>query len=189
MAATLIYLTGASGSGKDSLLGYARQRLAGEPRVVFAHRYITRAAGAGGENHVALSPGEFEARLTARLFALHWQSHGQAYAIGIEIDYWLALGLTVVVNGSRAYLAQARRHYPAHLLPLRIEVSADCLRGRLLARGRESAAEIEDRLARHRRLQAEPFDGKVIRNDGRLEQAGETLVALIRQQIGNTVCA
>ena len=188
MTATLVYLTGASGSGKDSLLGYARHHLAAEPGVAFAHRYITRTADAGGENHVALSPREFEARLAARLFALHWRSHGFAYAIGVEIDQWLARGVTVVVNGSRDYLAQARRRYPAQLLPVRIEVSADCLRQRLLARGRENAAQIEDRLARHHRLQAEPFDGMVIRNDERLEQAGETLVTLIRRHSGRVPC-
>lgn len=188
MTASLVYLTGASGSGKDSLLGYARHHLAAESGVAFAHRYITRAAEAGGENHVALSPEEFEARLAARLFALHWRSHGHAYGIGVEIDHWLARGVTVIVNGSRGYLAQACRRYPAQLLPVRIEVSADCLRSRLLARGRESAAQIEDRLARHHRLQDEPFDGMVIRNDDRLAHAGETLVALIRRHSGTVRC-
>ena len=48
MTARLFYLVGASGSGKDSLLGYARGKLAGAPDVLFAHRYITRPADAGG---------------------------------------------------------------------------------------------------------------------------------------------
>ena len=50
---------GPSGAGKDSILDRARVlTLPGTP-VVFAHRYITRPAGSGGENHVALSAAEF----------------------------------------------------------------------------------------------------------------------------------
>lgn len=168
---------------------YARQRLAGEPAVVFAHRYITRAADAGGENHVALTDEEFGARLSSRLFAMHWRSHGHAYGIGIEIDLWLGQGVTVVVNGSRAYLDEAYRSYPALLIPVRIDVSPDRLRARLLARGRETAEQIEGRLARHRTMHESPFDGEVIRNDGLLEQAGEALVELIRRHSGIAACA
>lgn len=46
----LIYLVGASGSGKDSLLQALRQQQT-IPLLV-AHRYITRACNAGSENHI-----------------------------------------------------------------------------------------------------------------------------------------
>jgi ribose 1,5-bisphosphokinase len=188
MTAHLIYLVGASGSGKDSLLRYARGRLADHAGVAFAHRYITRAADAGGENHIALSTEEFAARRRAGLFALDWESHGQAYGIGVEIDQWLAQGVTVVVNGSRAYLPAAQRRYP-RLLPVWIEVSTEVLRGRLQARGREDAAAIEQRLTRHRQLQAQPRTGTMIRNDGELAKAGEALVGFITQHARAAVCA
>lgn len=174
----LIYLMGASGSGKDSLLGYARQRLAGSPGIVFAHRYITRPAEAGGENHVALAPEEFNARLAAGLFAMHWEGHGYRYGIGIEIDQWMAKGLTVVVNGSRGYLPEALRRYPG-LQSVTIEVSEATLRKRLLARGREAPEKIEERLMRHQEFTDRPIRGEVIRNDGPIEEAGEALVAFI----------
>lgn len=57
MAGKLIWLVGASGSGKDSLLAALRQRE--HPQLLVAHRYITRSPNAGGENHIALSEREF----------------------------------------------------------------------------------------------------------------------------------
>ncbi|MDD5027937.1 MAG: phosphonate metabolism protein/1,5-bisphosphokinase (PRPP-forming) PhnN [Rhodoferax sp.] len=179
MQARLIYVVGASGSGKDSLMAYARSSLAYEGQVVFAHRYITRAADAGGENHVALTPDEFESRRRAGLLAMHWQSHGYAYGIGIEINQWLAKGITVVVNGSRQYLETAAQRY-CELLPVWVEVTPAVLRARLLARARESATEIEQRLARAPQTALAVHCGKVIHNDGELRVAGDALVDLIR---------
>ena len=95
LTSTLIYLVGASGSGKDSLLAHARSRLCAQQEVIFAHRYITRAASVGGENHIALSNAEFELRRQAGLLAMHWESHGYCYGVGIEINHWLAKGMTV----------------------------------------------------------------------------------------------
>lgn len=179
MTARLIYVVGASGSGKDTLMAYAREQLAGESGVCFAHRYITRPAAAGGENHVALSPEEFAARQAGRLFAMHWSSHGLQYGIGIEINQWLAKGIHVVVNGSREYLTEARRLYP-ELLPVCIEVSTDVLRQRLLSRGREDVQAVEQRLQRHRALQASRWnDAIVVRNDGMVPEAGNQLVRVI----------
>jgi len=188
MTARLIYVVGASGSGKDSLMRYARERLAGDPAVLFAHRYITRPADAGGENHVALSAREFAARDAARLFALRWDSHGHAYGIGIEINQWLAKGVSVVVNGSREYLVETGRRYP-ELLPVWIEVSPEVLRARLAQRGREDEAAIAARLARHREMPAMQRDGVVIGNDGLLADAGEALVTTIAGRMKPRRCA
>jgi len=192
MKARLIYVVGASGSGKDSLMTHARARLANETKVLFAHRYITRAADAGGENHVALTAEEFESRRQAGLLAMHWASHGHAYGIGIEVNQWLAKGVTVVLNGSRDYLKVATQRYP-ELLPVWIAVSPDVLRKRLEARGRESADEIEARLARlpasQSALQSSAHTGELIRNDGELRVAGDALVDLIRRHSGVALCA
>jgi ribose 1,5-bisphosphokinase len=187
LMARLIYVVGASGSGKDSLLRYARERLASNPSVVFAHRYITRAADAGGENHVALSATEFSARRRAGLFALAWESHGNAYGIGIEIHQWLAKGMTVVVNGSREYIPQAERRYP-ELLTVCIEVSPEVLQERLSARGREDRQAIAARLERHRRLQACQSFGASINNEGKLADGGDALVDFILQHAKENLC-
>jgi ribose 1,5-bisphosphokinase len=178
MKARLIYVMGASGSGKDSLMLHARKSLARQKNIVFAHRYITRPADAGGENHVALTPDEFASRVAAGLFALHWQSHGHHYGIGIEIDQWLASGVTVVVNGSREYLPQVFSRY-REVVPLLIEVSPDVLRERLLSRGRETREQVEKRLQRHQVLAGACEGCLKVNNDGQLHEGGDTLIGLI----------
>jgi ribose 1,5-bisphosphokinase len=182
MSGVLLYVIGASGSGKDSLMSYARFKLAQDANVVFAHRYITRPPDAGGENHVALSEDEFESRVMQKLFPLHWHSHGLRYGIGCELNHWLAKGLTVVLNGSRAYLHEASRRYP-ELVPVLIEVSPAVLRVRLQGRGRESAADIEARLQRAGEFTTLQH-GRLLRfrNDDALETTGPEFVELIRSQ-------
>jgi ribose 1,5-bisphosphokinase len=176
----LFYLMGASGTGKDSLLQYLKNRLDESHRVKLPQRHITRPADAGGETHIALTPEAFQRQAERGDFALHWQSHGFHYGIGREIDGWLAEGFHVVINGSRRYLETAQALYPS-LHPILIRVSHDALLQRLVARGRENREEIESRLQR-----AEALDGQMIcsgftllRNDGPLSEAGEALCKLV----------
>jgi ribose 1,5-bisphosphokinase len=103
--APLVYVMGPSGAGKDSLLRFARTRVAGIHPIAFAHRYITRPPTPGDENHIALSEPEFDLRRSRGLFAMDWRAHGLRYGIGIEIDLWRKAGFVVVVSGSRAHFA------------------------------------------------------------------------------------
>ena len=151
MSGRLIYLMGPSGSGKDSLLNAARERLA-ERNCVIARRVITRSAEAVGEDAIGVSPAEFDQQEAAGAFALSWRANGLAYGIPRQIDDWLAAGQDVLVNGSRGYLPKARERYP-ELLAILLQVDEAALRQRLQARGRESAEQIEARLARSRELQ------------------------------------
>jgi ribose 1,5-bisphosphokinase len=97
-----------------------------------------------------------------------------------DIDAWLAAGEDVLVNGSRAHLAQARERYPALLVVL-LSVDQAALRQRLLARGRESVADIDARLARNARFTAQLLAGMgagllVLDNSGPLEHTVECLL-------------
>lgn len=182
--ANLIYVIGASGAGKDSLLRYARAHLPYSALVVFAHRYITRDAYAGGENHVALTESEFEHRQRMGCFAMHWHSHDTCYGVGIEINQWLAKGLNVVVNGSRNYLSQAAMRYD-ELVPVLIQSDKAILRERLLQRGRESAEAVEQRL-----MLADAYDREIehprlcrIDNNGSLEEAGAQLLSVVQDDL------
>ncbi|WP_192458254.1 ribose 1,5-bisphosphokinase [Musicola keenii] len=175
--ARLIWLTGASGAGKDALLEALRRT--NPTHLLVAHRYITRSASAGGENHVALSEAEFAYRRECGLFALHWQAHQYHYAIGIEIDAWLSAGLDVVVNGSRFHHQQAQARYGERLLPVCLQVSPEVLAQRLRARGRESEEQMARRLARSGAMPI-PTAYRRLNNDGALAQtllAFHTLLA------------
>ena len=175
----LFYVVGASGAGKDSLIQYARSALDGKSAIVFAHRYITRPAQSEGENHIALTRGEFLLRKRHELFAMTWQSHGFHYAIGVEIDAWLGKGLNVIVNGSRSYIPAASARYPK-MQVIWISASPQVLAARLARRGRESRAEISARLQRNARLGVEPPPGALhINNEDTLESSGALLVALL----------
>lgn len=171
----LIWLMGASGSGKDSLLDALRETA--PPGLLVAHRYITRAADAGGENHVALSDAEFQRRQEKGLFAVHWLAHQHAYGVGVEIDLWLASGLDVVVNGSRHHLPVAQARYGDRLLPVCLTVSHDVLRARLRQRGRKGEADIAQRLRRAQT--AVPESCVIINNDGSLSQTLAQFVTLL----------
>jgi len=179
----LFYVIGASGVGKDSLMLYAREGLADDKSVLFAHRYITRPVELEGENHIALSDEEFDSRLHGGCFSMHWRSHGLKYGIGIETDQWLEKGINVVMNGSRGYLQEASSRYP-ELRPVLIRVSPDKLEQRLLARGRENADDIKHRLTRASQFESLRHSNlTIITNDGLLEEAGEHFLRLISSHV------
>lgn len=178
--AKLVYVVGASGSGKDSLLDALREKT--PPALLVAHRYITRPAHAGAENHIALSHSEFALRQSRGLFALDWQAHETRYALGIEIDLWMQQGFTVVVNGSRAHLPEALARYGDALLPVYLHVSPEVLAERLKARARESSIEIEQRLRRAAEYQQGlPATCRRLNNDGDLHDTLANLMAVLQQ--------
>ena len=190
MAGRLIYLIGPSGSGKDSLLDAARPRLA-ERGCRIVRRVITRSAEAVGEAAQGVSPEQFAVMEAQGAFALSWQANGLCYGIPKVIDDWLAAGEDVLVNGSRAHLALTRERYPT-LLVLLLTVDQEVLRERLVARGRETLADIEKRLARNARFTAQMRAGDgagllLLDNSGPLEHTVERLLCCLEQ--GHSACA
>jgi ribose 1,5-bisphosphokinase len=161
----LHYVVGPSGAGKDTLLRLAREHLAAA-QLLFAHRYITRPHQDATENHVALTEAEFDLRARCGCFAMQWASHGYRYAVGVEINRWLACGLDVVVSGSREYLPAALRDYPALKL-IWVDAPAVLLRERLHRRAREDEGAILTRLER-----AEAYAQPARKPDLHLENVG-----------------
>lgn len=173
----LILVVGPSGAGKDTLMDAARAELAGDGQFRFVQREITRPADAGGEAHTAVSEAAFSARAASGGYALWWRAHGLGYGIPADITDDLAAGRVVVANASRGVLAEAATRFPVRVLE--ITAPPEVLAARLAARGRESAADIAERV---RRAVALPAGLEVVRvvNDGTREAGAARVVGVLR---------
>ncbi|MGB0684305.1 MAG: phosphonate metabolism protein/1,5-bisphosphokinase (PRPP-forming) PhnN [Magnetovibrionaceae bacterium] len=179
---TLFLVVGPSGAGKDSLLLAAKEALGRSKDYTFPQRRITRPQGAGGEDHLAIDDEAFDRLADTGAFALHWQAHGLSYGVPIDIEDDLAAGRHVVVNVSRSVLDLAReRLSPVRVLS--ITVSRDVLRARLLARGRESAADMEERVARADAFTVAGDDVIDLRNDADLASAEAAFVEALTTRV------
>jgi ribose 1,5-bisphosphokinase len=176
----LVLVVGPSGAGKDTLLDAARVVLANEPGVVFPRREIDRPADAGGEIHEPVQTDTFAAKEAAGGYALAWRAHGHCYGLDAGIRDLIAEGRRVVVNVSRAAIEQAEADFPK-VRVISIAVDPDALRRRLVERGRESAAEVNVRLARGGAYDVRAGDLIEVANDGPLEDAVAAFVAAIRR--------
>ncbi|WP_165644432.1 phosphonate metabolism protein/1,5-bisphosphokinase (PRPP-forming) PhnN, partial [Oharaeibacter diazotrophicus] len=112
MTGRFVAVVGPSGAGKDTLIAAARSRLAGDDRVVFVRRVVSRADG-GNEDHDTLDAACFPAAIAAGAFALHWGAHGLFYGIPARAVADVAAGRIVVANLSRGALDRARAVFPA----------------------------------------------------------------------------
>lgn len=144
MIGRLIAVVGPSGAGKDTLIDAARRA---RPDLLIVRRVITRPTESGGEDFEGVTDAEFAARKARGDFALDWRAHGLRYGLpALQIAEHLA-GRDVLFNGSRHALDAAALVFP-HLRVIRVSAPSAVLRDRLLARGRETAEEIDARIAR-----------------------------------------
>jgi ribose 1,5-bisphosphokinase len=176
MSGVFVAVVGASGAGKDSLINFARDHLAGQVSVV--RRVVTRAADGGSEDHESMTPEAFAAAEQAGDFALSWQAHGLCYGLPISLDDDLATGRVVVANLSRAVLPRLLARYPNALV---VEVTAqpEVIARRLAGRGREGGDEIARRMERSNGFRLPPSTVR-IDNSGDLDRAGNRFVSLLR---------
>jgi len=184
----LIVVLGPSGSGKDSLISYARREIAGVADVLFVRRAITRPADMGGEDHVAMTDTEFDAAIDEGHFSLTWAANGLRYGLPRSIEAHLAAGKLAVVNGSRGAWGVIQQVFPS-AAAVEIRVDPVILEQRLQSRGRESAPEIEARLLRASALKSRFEADVVIDNSGLLETAGAALVEYMKMAMATNTDA
>lgn len=163
----LFYFVGASGAGKDSLL---HRLIASDHKgqFVLAERYITRPASLL-DDHREIDLARFEQMRKQGEFLFYWDAHGFRYGIHRDILRDLEAGKSVLINGSREYIDEARAVYP-EITVVGIEVPLESIAKRLQARGREKQEEITERLERNKRFNnsLEKVDYK-ISNQGKME--------------------
>jgi ribose 1,5-bisphosphokinase len=174
----LVLVVGPSGAGKDTLIGLAHAALGEDPNVVFPRRAVTRPANEA-EDHDCMTEHEFERALSNGRFALAWNAHGLNYGIPVSIDTDVRSGRTVVSNGSRGVIEQARQRYQRVAVVL-ITAPTEVLTQRLSARKRHSDGPIERRLARNQALSEGLRADFIIENSGRPNYAARKLIAIIR---------
>ncbi|OYW05575.1 MAG: phosphonate metabolism protein/1,5-bisphosphokinase (PRPP-forming) PhnN [Acidiphilium sp. 37-67-22] len=172
----LVLIVGPSGAGKDTVMRAAREALAGTSGFLFPRRIITRPAD-DAEDHLPVTPADF----ATHAFALSWQAHGLSYGIPATILAALAAGDVVVVNVSRAVVAEARQRFRCHVVE--ITASAPVLASRLAVRGRETEADIAARLAR---AAAASGADETIVNETTPAAAGAHLAAILRRCAGGS---
>jgi phosphonate metabolism protein PhnN/1,5-bisphosphokinase (PRPP-forming) len=178
MTGTLVLVAGPSGAGKDTLLRLAQEQLRDDPRFVFVRRTITRPEEAGGENHEAASPEEFERKAEGGAFALSWEAHGLRYGVPRAIEDDLAAGRLAIVNVSRAVIGEATSRYPNSCVII-VTAPMEVLAARLAARGREPAAEHKARLSRPDVIAETERPPHYISNDRSLAEGAAALMAVL----------
>lgn len=177
--AGLVLVVGPSGAGKDTLIAAARETFRDDPMVVFPRRLVTRAAMAEAEDHDSISFDDFHTTRAAGGFALSWEAHGFGYALPGTLAGDIAAGRTVVANVSARVIGGALVRYPGTRVIL-VAAERGVRAARLARRGRESATEIEARLARERPPLPEGTSAAIVDNSSDLGAAVAAFCAAIR---------
>jgi len=180
----LVLVVGPSGAGKDAVMKGARAVLRPDYNVVFPRRFVTRLSNPDAEDHVSMTEMEFAVAVAEGAFALWWRAHGNSYGIGRFIESHLDSGATVVINCSRASIADACNRFP-HVTVVEITAPEDVLVRRIVARGRETADQARERVMR--KVPDYPPGARVLRivNDGALESAVGQFCTILKNPVAN----
>lgn len=173
----LVLVVGPSGAGKDTLLGLAQAACAEQGDILFPRRVVTRDSSAA-EDNIAMNADEFRRARDGGDFAVHWEAHGHAYALPVEINDEIRAGRTVVANVSRTVLDELRRLY-INVVVVAITAPPEVLAERLASRARLSDGNIAARL--NRSVEEASADVTIV-NAGSAEYHSRQLVRVIRNE-------
>ncbi|MGV8854244.1 MAG: phosphonate metabolism protein/1,5-bisphosphokinase (PRPP-forming) PhnN [Devosia sp.] len=182
MSGTFVAVVGPSGVGKDSLIGFARDRLEASGGIHVVRRVVTRLADGGSEDHDSMDEASFAQAERDGAFALTWEAHGLRYGLPLALEDDLRAGKVVIANLSRAMIPALVARYPDAVV-VAVSAEREVIEQRLAGRGRETAESIQRRIER-RVTDRLPASTVRIDNSGALEVAGMQFVQLLEDVAG-----
>ena len=178
----LFFFVGNSGSGKDSLMKSAAQKLENMGNSVFiVKRYITR-SNHSSEEYFSISKEEFVRMKNENIFALDWSIYDLYYGCPKIFEEKLKDGHIVFINVSRSVLNECKKNFPNSKI-IFLKVPIEIAKQRLLQRGRETGKALQKRLDRMKENITIPFQCIEIESNNKLEKTVEILVSKIIREI------
>lgn len=161
----LFVVTGASGTGKTTLVRAALQAIPGLCFSVSATTRPPRTGEVDGKDYHFVDRAEFDQRIAAGDF-LEWaEVYGNRYGtLSDQIEHDLATGQSILLDIDTQGAAKVRRAAPDAVTIFILPPSIDTLTDRLRARGTDSPAVIERRIreAQHQLSECGSFDYLVV---------------------------
>jgi ribose 1,5-bisphosphokinase len=142
----VLLVVGPSGSGKDTLLRSAREHFAGQDRLTFVRRYISRPPDPNEDNYY-LDPVAFALLSSAGFFLSTWRAHDNLYGIPSHAVNEASGAEVAVCSVSRSAVGDFERRF-AETTTILVTARAEVLRQRLRRRGREDETAVRRRLAK-----------------------------------------
>ena len=182
MSGLWVFVCGASGAGKDSVMSWAADHLSQQSGIVFARRMVTRNSHPGSD-HDAMTQQQFANLQSAQALAWHWKAHGFDYGIALNYALCVERGDVVVVNGSREHAQSLQGRADVRLV--QVDADVQTLEQRLHSRGRDAPHDVQHRLARNAQFSELQCDC-TIANQHSVAQAGQQLADYLLQLAANT---
>jgi guanylate kinase len=182
--AKLFVITGPSGVGKGTLIRGLRERVPELELSVSATTRQPRPGEADGIDYHFLTQDEFERRAAAGDFVEHATYSGNRYGtLRSELNRRLEAGVPVVLEIEVQGARQVRSTLPDAFQVFIAPPSVEALRARLVGRGTDEPAQVDERLrTAERELEAQPEFARVVVND-RLEQATDELAEIVAAEL------
>ena len=167
-------ITGPSGAGKGTLIRGLLERI---PELALSVSATTRPPRPGerdGVDYHFMSPEQFERHVAAGDFVEHATYSGRRYGtLRRELERRLAAGVPVVLEIELQGARQVRRAMPSAVAVFIAPPSAEALRARLVARGTDSAEQVDERLrTASRELEAQSSSGTSCQRPARAGDGG-----------------
>jgi guanylate kinase len=181
----MVVISGPSGVGKDTVVDRMQERGLPFHFVVTATTRVRRSTEVEGVDYVFLSQADFKGMLEAGEFIEHALVYGEHKGIPRQqVQHALASGIDVVLRVDVQGAKTLRGLYPEALLIYLATSSEDELVDRLKRRRTESPEKLQLRLeaAREEFGYLHLFDYAVINAEGQVEQAVDTILAIIRAE-------